>query len=71
MTKDFKVLTWHLTSLDLDLIKQLWVCSGQTSLINGSPTLELVGLKGSPANALVPHTRAHLSEVLCLSGPEL
>uniref|UniRef100_A0A3Q1EF06 Glypican 6a n=1 Tax=Acanthochromis polyacanthus TaxID=80966 RepID=A0A3Q1EF06_9TELE len=35
-------------------------CAGQTSLIHGSATSQLTGLKGCPASILVPDTTAHL-----------
>lgn len=37
-------------------------CAGQTSLIHRDSSSELTGLKGSPANIMVPNTRAHLQE---------
>ena len=36
------------------------VCAGQTSPIQGGPTLQLTGFKGSAVNILVPDTTAHL-----------
>lgn len=54
-------LPWPPKSLDLNPIRQLWGCSGQTTRIHGSQTSQLTRLKGSAANVLVPATT---SEVL-------